>query len=331
MLELSFIIAPLLLATYYVVLITSKRRSTRRPPLVVQYQAPSNLSPAAARYVWRGCVDQRTVACVFAGLATKGRLTMHLENGAYRIGKVAVPPSTPPLNVEEQSTMEWLFSNFLDKATFRPTQDVNGCIMSLRALLDRQLCNQYRTGRSGWAVLGMAASLLVSLLLAVRTVSDTSAGIKFAATLFLLTFMTGVLAGALLIPAVVDLARGLGNVSRLLASFAITAFAAAGAVAVWLQLGRFAPAALGIMICVLVLMNVIAVPLLRVVTPKGLQAQAQIEGFREYLLKVEQDPLDRMIHPESAPPPQATMLSYAIALEVKEAWGDDLVNACFPG
>ena len=328
---LLLIIPPLLLAAYYAAFIAAKKRAPRPGPVVVRYEPPADLTPAAARYIWRGSVDQRTVASVLAGLATKGRIAIHRNSHAYQITKVAAPASAPTLNPEEQSTMEWLFSNFLESKTFNPSQDANGCIASLRGLLDRRLKSEYQLARSGWAVLGMLASFAVSMVIAFRLSDSSDTAMKFTTTFFLMCFMTGVVAAALLVPAVVDLLRGLGNVARLLFAVALTAFASAGAVGIYLQLGKTAPVSVAVMIAVLVAQNIVAVPLLRSVTPKGVEAQQQIVGFREYLLKVEQDPLDRMVKGNLAPPPSAALLSYAIALEVKDGWGDDLVNACFGG
>jgi hypothetical protein len=112
---------------------------------------------------------------------------------------------------------------------------------------------------------------------------------------------------------------------------AITAFPLAVCVGLFFKLGRDVPGEFGAMLAVLVAMNIAAVPLLRSVTPKGIEAQRQIAGFREYLEAVEQDPLDRLVKPNTPPPSSASLLSYAIALEVKEGWGDDMVNACYLG
>jgi len=325
----AYFAAPVLLALYYAVLVATKPRVPQIGSIVVRYEAPYELTPAAARYIWKGCVDQRTVASVLAGLATKGRIAMEHTHGAYNIRKTAPPRNAAALNREEQSTMEWLFSNFLDAKVFHPQQDSTGCIASLRGLLDRELGNNYQNARYGWAALGMLASFTVAVLFALSL--DNKDALKFGATLFVATFMTGVIAAALLVPAIVDLARGMGNVGRLLLALAFTSFMVATVVGITIQLMRAAPIELAVMIFVLVMMNMVAVPLLRGVTPKGIEAQREIEGFREYLLKVEQDQLDRTVRANSAPPACAAMLSYAIALEVKEAWGDELVNACFGG
>jgi hypothetical protein len=50
----------------------------------------------------------------------------------------------------------------------------------------------------------------------------------------------------------------------------------------------------------------------------------QIAGFRQFLEKVDQDKLDRLNPGGNAPQDLDRFLPYAIALEVKEAWGDHL-------
>lgn len=325
--SLAFIVVPVLLALYYAALVATKPRVPQIGSIVVRYEAPQNLTPAAARYVWKGCVDERTVACVLAGLATKGRIALHRIQGGYEIRKTRPPRDADALNTEEQSTLEWLFSNFLDSKVFHPQRDSAGCISSLRGLLDRELGHVYRNARYGWAALGMLASFSVSMMLALYLDHDGGVVLKFAMAFFLTTFMTGVVTAALLVPALADLARGIGSIGRLLFASAIAALPVAGAVRVAIQLVGVAQPELAIMIFVLVAINMIAVPLLRNITEKGIDAQRQIVGFREFLLKVEQDKLDRVAHLETPPP--SSVLSYAIALEVKEAWGDELANACF--
>jgi hypothetical protein len=74
------------------------------------------------------------------------------------------------------------------------------------------------------------------------------------------------------------------------------------------------------------LLNAVAQPFLRRDTEEGKKMKEQIEGFRAFLLTVEQDQLDRMNKPKQEIE-YAGHLSYAVALEVKEAWGDYLSNA----
>jgi len=54
-----------------------------------------------------------------------------------------------------------------------------------------------------------------------------------------------------------------------------------------------------------------------------------VEGFRAFLGEVEQDRMQRLNAPGEAPKAATEFLPYAIALEVREAWGDHLAEAFF--
>jgi Predicted membrane protein (DUF2207) len=60
--------------------------------------------------------------------------------------------------------------------------------------------------------------------------------------------------------------------------------------------------------------------------PCGRQVFDQIAGFRQFLEKVEQDRLNRLGGPADASQNLDKLLPYAIALEVKEAWGGQLAQ-----
>ncbi|HET6935340.1 MAG TPA: hypothetical protein VFI72_10910, partial [Candidatus Angelobacter sp.] len=67
--------------------------------------------------------------------------------------------------------------------------------------------------------------------------------------------------------------------------------------------------------------------LMRVPTEKGRKALQQIAGFREFLVRVEQDRLDRINTPAEKARVMNQYLPYAIALEIKEGWGDTMAAA----
>jgi hypothetical protein len=84
-----------------------------------------------------------------------------------------------------------------------------------------------------------------------------------------------------------------------------------------------------VMMVSLVVINVGWIPALKRMTPRGRQAVVQIEGFRTFLNKVEQDRMQRLNTTEDGPQASKEFLPYAIALEVREAWGDRLAEAFF--
>jgi len=61
----------------------------------------------------------------------------------------------------------------------------------------------------------------------------------------------------------------------------------------------------------------------------GRQMLDQVAGFRQFLEKVDQDKLNRLNPSENGPQDLDKLLPYAIALEVKEAWGDHLSQSFF--
>jgi hypothetical protein len=76
-----------------------------------------------------------------------------------------------------------------------------------------------------------------------------------------------------------------------------------------------------------VLLNNISFVIMRAPTPRGLIILQQLAGFREFLVRVEQDPLDRMNTPERRAELMNRFLPYAIALNVREGWGDKMASA----
>jgi hypothetical protein len=76
-----------------------------------------------------------------------------------------------------------------------------------------------------------------------------------------------------------------------------------------------------------VLLNNIFFVIMRSPTPRGLLILQQLAGFREFLIRVEQDPLDRVNTPERRAELMNRFLPYAIALNVREGWGDKMASA----
>jgi hypothetical protein len=76
-----------------------------------------------------------------------------------------------------------------------------------------------------------------------------------------------------------------------------------------------------------VVLNSIFFVIMRAPTPRGLIILQQLAGFREFLMRVEQDPLDRVNTPEHRAELMNRFLPYAIALNVREGWGDKMASA----
>lgn len=89
------------------------------------------------------------------------------------------------------------------------------------------------------------------------------------------------------------------------------------------------PSAHGFVLALLasVALNSVFVVLMRTPTAEGHRVLEQLAGFREFLLRVEQDRLDRINTPSQKAELMDRYLPYAIALGVKEGWGDTMAGA----
>lgn len=89
------------------------------------------------------------------------------------------------------------------------------------------------------------------------------------------------------------------------------------------------PTAHGFVIALLisVALNSVFMVLMRAPTAEGRRVLEQLAGFREFLLRVEQDRLDRLNTPAQKAELMDRFLPYAIALGVREGWGDTMAAA----
>jgi hypothetical protein len=116
---------------------------------------------------------------------------------------------------------------------------------------------------------------------------------------------------------------GKGLKTLLPASAAVAVFS--GAIALLLKnLAEGVSLSFSLMLAAFLLINLGWGPMLKRKSLLGRQVSDQIAGFRQFLVKVDQDKLNRLSPEGDAPQDLDRFLPYAIALEVKEAWGDQL-------
>ena len=320
------------LLCYYVGAYIKARRRSEEHPLVVRFEPAAGLSPAVARYVWKGCVDQRTVASVFAQLAVKGLINIEpVSNGAYHITRTKPSGALPAIAREEQVALDWLFSNFLTENNFNPQHDSQGCVSALTGALQKQTGSLYYSTHYGYVAFGTLLSLLCVFASARFQLSHDRAGIYI---LTWVTFWTVLLATIViwqtLIASVVDLINDIGDWSRLLFGIFVSSFVLAALVAVSLRLKNIASSEFVAWVIAMSALGPLASMFLKNITDRGAELKWQLVGFREFLMAAEQDRLNRMHMPHEALRSNEQNLAYAIALEVKEGWGDEFANACHP-
>lgn len=92
----------------------------------------------------------------------------------------------------------------------------------------------------------------------------------------------------------------------------------------WYIIIRTVAPAFAVITTLLILINSFAMPCLHNYTAAGRRVRNEIEGFRQFLHGTEEDRLQRM-NPVGQQAAVATeLIPYAIALDLREGWGDEL-------
>ena len=132
-----------------------------------------------------------------------------------------------------------------------------------------------------------------------------------------------------MVPACKLALRGMGGGKQLVIAFFVLGVFGTGFVMVLRMMVKDVSTSYALAILAVVVVNVGWMPALKRMTARGRQASAEIAGFRAFLEKVEQDRMQRLNAKNDAPEASVEFLPYAIALEVREAWGDHLAAAFF--
>jgi Predicted membrane protein (DUF2207) N-terminal domain/Predicted membrane protein (DUF2207) C-terminal domain len=335
----GLLIAPALLLLYYVIVWLALGRQPQRGAIAIQYRPPQGLSPAAMRYIRTTGCDGRTLAATIAQLAARGCIGIEPLDGKYKLTRLSEPDTRndpkslqPPLAAEEADLLGTLFEDgptvVLDPRNGGPLSRYG---YSIYQELHIASGNLYFTRNARWLALGTFASFLTAIGMAFTAHGRSTElmPLLFLTWWFFFCFLfLGLIVVMTLLPAWSRIMRGLGGAKEVLIGSAVVAvFGAGGGFVLW-QLKSSASLAYALSLLALVFINLAAFPALKRLTPLGRQTLEQIEGFRQFLQKVEQDRMQRLTAADPQSAASSEFMPYAIALEVREPWGDHLAEAC---
>ena len=324
--------APVALFLYYLIV---WRRLGPEPALgsvAVRYEPPEELSPAAVRYIRTTGSDARTLAAVIAQLSARECVEIELQDGNYKLTQLKADAATvDSLAPEEARVLEMLFDD-KKEIIIHPNKgdELNKYVLAIQGQLQKRLDGVYFTRHGGYIAIGILASLMVAMWNALTAEGRDTSGAIFLTWWF---FFCGTILGGIvtvsIIPACKLALRGMGGTRQLLIGIGVVG--AFGAVFVLLlnRMSQDISPAYTVMLVALVTINVGWIPALKRMTARGRQAVVEIEGFRTFLEKVEQDRMQRLNAKGEPPIAAIDFLPYAIALEVRESWGDHLSEAFF--
>lgn len=316
----------ILLAAYYAVLALRVAPSRRPGPIAPCYEPPEGLSPAALRYVLISGTDGKTIAAILAQLVCRGLITLTRSGDGYEVKRtaVAIPADLPK---EEQVLVDMALA-YGDPNVIRPSDSrrMDGMVSGVEGALLRQYQGVFSTAGFGKIVIGVLASLVWTLALSSRSGASldkafaTVWGLGFTLILFAILWVRA-------LPAWRDLFRGRLHSSGLSATVLVIllplVFAGAGVFA----LSRMVDREFAVVLISLAVINVVGGSLLRAPTPRGRKVLDAIAGYRQFLIAVEQDRLNRTTEADASR--VDPNMAYAIALDIKEGWGDHLCEVFF--
>jgi hypothetical protein len=324
--------APVVLFLYYLMVWIKVGPEPVLGSVPVRYEPPEGLSPAAVRYIRTTGTDARTLAAVIAQLAARGLIGIELRAGAYKLTQLNADANVlNSLAPEEARVLEMLFDEGKE-IVLHPNDGnaLNKYSLAVQGQLQKRLDGQYFTRHLGYILPGILASLVAAMWMAVTANGKDTSGALFLTWWF---FFCGLILGGILLTSIIPASklalRRMGGTRQLLIGLGVFLAFGAGFVLVLKQLSQGISPAYTVMLVSLVVIDVGWIPALKRMTPRGRQAVAQIEGFRTFLIKVEQDRMQRLNSTQDAPQVSKDFLAYAIALEVRESWGDRLAEAFF--
>jgi hypothetical protein len=321
---------PLALFVYYATVWLAVGQDPKPGTFVPQYGPPDAISPAAVRYLVTTGSDGRSFAAVLAQLSHRGFVCVEPQEPQYLVRREKNPPSDPSsLAPEEKQVLRILFSDG-PEVLLEPTKGplLSVYVAAIQKELVKQMEGKYFTRNAGWIILAFFATFLCFFVIAFAARGKDTSGLLFLSWWFLFVTMTvGFIARVSLFAAWRGASRAKTGYGMALAgTLALSMFLS---VCGWIayHISTKVSLAYSLTLAGLVAAHLIFASALRRVSPQGRKMLDSIEGFRTFLERVEQDKLNRIRLPEDELRAADEYLPYAIALEIKEAWGDHLAQA----
>jgi hypothetical protein len=331
-----YLAAPAALCLYYFLAWIKIGRAPKPGTVMVRYEPPPGISAAAARYLVTTGSDGRTLAAVIAALAAHNCIRVEASNGLYKLTRLAADSAEESkLAPEEARALNYLFEDGpTTEISPSMSQENSARNSSYIAIIQNDLASRfggrYFTRHLGYVAVGVLATFVVAFSLAATAEGRDTGGTFFmTAWVLFCGLILGVLVETALLPALIAVVRGTGRLMPLMPGTAAVSVFVFFFGYLLVKLAQGISPAFAVMVAALVLVNLIWAPFLKRMTAEGRSVLDAIEGFRQFLTTVEQDRLHRLNAPSAQPEAEIEYLPYAIALEVREAWGDHLAEAFF--
>lgn len=296
--------------------------------VVTQYEPPAGLSPAMLRYVWKQRFDDRGFWAAILGLAAKCAIRISFQEGIVSIQAAEQSDGNRiSLAREERRLLKDLVGSKHKNIKLSMLSDsATAAIANLSESLRSQALGRWFEENSRFVLTGAALSLIPIVLAARPVYVDEWVALAIELAIMGPAAFYGMLL-ALRFRDVIRATRG--NPFRFSSrTLPLLAILISCVTAIVFGFGMLAATFGMLTFNIAIVMVVLAITfahLLRAPTVEGTKILVQIEGFRDFLRSVEKQPLDRTDAPGETITRYEKYLPYAVALEVEQAWSDQLV------
>ena len=332
---------PFALCGYYLIALLLVGKNPPQGAVVAKYAPPANMTPAEVRYLLTGSTDRKSVAAVLVHLAANKLISIQPEKGDYRITLLVeqAPDGIPPeeaaamraiaevLSFVNPNTKSCKGGSFLLKPAQRQHISLIGSVIAgaVNARVE-QACFQRNLRYSAPAFL---VSFLMVLAMSAHYQNHFN-GVFFLTVWFMFcSSIVGIITAMTVVPALLDAIRGRAGGTNIWTAMVPLLMFGGVLGFVDFRIAESSTPAFAYNLVAVVVINIGFAISLKRLTPVGRQRLDEILGFRQFLSTVELDRLDRMNNPQMTPALMNDYLAYAIALDLKEAWGDHLSSALF--
>lgn len=332
---------PAALCVYYLIVLLLVGKELPEGVIVAKYAPPANMTPAEVRYLLTGSTDRKSVSAVLVHLAAQKLIAIQPENGDYRITLLVeqAPGGIPP---EEAAAMRAIIevhsfvhpdSKSCKGGSFmlKPARNKNIALLgsvisgSVNAHVEKACFNR----NLNYSAPAFVISFLVVMGMAAHYGNFRDGVIFLTAWFMFCSFIVGLITAVSVAPALRDAVRGRIALTNIWTAM-IPLLMFGGVLGfVDSRIGKLSTPAFAYTLIAVVVINIGFSISLKRFTPVGRQRLDDVIGFRQFLSTVEIDRFDRMNDPNMTPALMNDYLAYAIALDLKEAWGDHLSSALF--
>ena len=317
------------LMSYLFVIMVAGRRGKPRIA-VASYSAPPDISPAVAAWLLARGDMPRAVAAALVNMAAKGYVKLEQSSDLVSVTQVLDAPDQN-LEPEENALQRVLFRGYDCFDFDEGSKQLNEALKAFRtAMMNRGFSSGGGAPLVGGWVLSVAFAFVFLTTLGYTGPYERPRAMALVASLLItagsLAMAMRTLPGALAkvatrMPWSTAPRRPWSGADALPFSFLFVACGGLGGLAIL----DSTPAAL--IIAALLALNALLTGVIQRRTQAGREVLARLADYKEYLGKVEADSISRTNVADRVPEKLTTQQAYAIALDVDQGWGEQLVGS----